>query len=77
MEEQSGESGDHVDVEDELGEARDEHRDDQDDDVGTVIVLRRHGAMAVPRANGKAREVHIQVDEQLEDVVARPADGVN
>ena len=77
MDEQTGESGDSADEDDELAEARDEQRDDQHEDVDTVIIRRRQGAMAVIRANGEARYAHPRVDEQLEDVIAGPSNVVN
>ena len=55
LDEQQGELGDHADEDDELPEARDKKGDNKHEDGDTVIVRRRHSALAVPRAKGKAR----------------------
>jgi hypothetical protein len=48
LDEQHGELGDQADEDDELAEARDEHGDDQHEQVAAVGVLNRHSALAVP-----------------------------
>ena len=73
--EQQEELWEHDDEDDELAEARDEDRDDQHEDVDTVIVLGWHRAMSVPRANGEARQVPLRDGEQRDDGVAGPPDG--
>ena len=75
LDEQHGELGDHADEDDELPEARDKKRDDRHEDTDTVVVRRRHGAIAVPRAKGEAGQAQIRAAEQRDDRVAGPPDG--
>ena len=75
LDEQQEELGNHADEDDELAEARDEHYDDYNEGVGTVTVRRRHNAIAVPRANGEARQAQIRAAEQRDDGAAGPPDG--
>ena len=55
LDETQQEPGDEWDEGDELGEARNEHREDQHKDIDAVIIHRRHRAVAIPRARGEAR----------------------
>lgn len=75
LDEQQGELGDNADEDDELAEARDEHRDDQHEQVAAVRVYRWHGAVTVPSARGEASQVPMRAGEQRDDCVAGPPDG--
>jgi len=72
LDEQKGELRNHANEDDELAKARDEQRDNQHEQVGAVIVHRRHGALAVPRAREQARQLPIRAGEQCDDLVAGP-----
>ena len=75
LDEPQDELGDQNDEDDELAEARDKDRDDQHEDVDTVIVLGWHRAISVPRAREETCQLPIRAGEQRDDGVAGPRDG--
>lgn len=74
MEEQEDDLGEQTGEIQELAQAGDEGHDDEHESINTVIVHWRHGALAIPQADGEALQVRSGPDDQSEDVVAGTLD---